>query len=80
MPISIAISIRPSCNNLRIDVRIFMKFDIGDFTKNLSIYYNFCYSRIAVTGTLCEDLYAFLRHLKHNSLNIYQSKKCFEQM
>jgi hypothetical protein len=61
MPVGIAVLIRPPCINSRTDERIFMKFDIGDFYQNLSVYYNFCYKRKVVTGTLYEDLYAFLR-------------------
>jgi hypothetical protein len=50
-----------ACNNSKTAERILMKFGIGEFYWNLSIFYNFGSNRTTMTETLHEDLPAFLR-------------------
>jgi hypothetical protein len=55
----VCLSVLPSAwNNLASTGRIFIKFDIWRFFKNLSSTFKFRYNRTTVTGTLHEDLYA----------------------
>ena len=61
MTISFGMSVRPSAwNNLVPTGRIFIKFDICEFSESLPRKFKFYYNQTSVTGTLHEDQHIFL--------------------
>ena len=63
-------------NNMAPTGRIFMKFDIGAFSENLSTVLKFHYNRLRITGTLHNDKYTFLSYLAQFFIEweIFQTK------
>jgi hypothetical protein len=56
-----------------------MKFDAGEFFKELSNCFTFHLAFTVLMTTLLKACVCFCMCLGHNLPHIYQSKKCFKQ-